>query len=488
MMSNHKIAIIDIGSNSVRLVVYQRLMRAPLIVHNEKLQCGLGASLQQTGRLDALGMTNAHAALGRFRLLLDGYGISEPILVATAAVREAEDGDDFLREVRQQYGYRVRLLSGEEEAILAAKGTIASVDKVHGVVCDLGGGSLELVEVARSRDVGQALSLPIGVLQLQHGTGASGGYKTIKKTVKQALEPHRTVLDAMKDETLYAVGGSFRTLAKLHMAQRKYPVRMLHHYRANAEELADFAGKIARMDADSVLLLPGASRRRAASIPYAANVLKRLIKWGAPKHVVFSSYGIREGLLLEALSADELAKDPLLEGARELAVHEGADPDYAALVYAWMEPLFEDESVRLQRLRRAACQLLSIPRYEISPFQADAEFFHMLKAPLVGLTHHARFLLALMAYHRFQFLAEIPLKRWEQMHISHEELTHARLVGTAFDLAWSLSGGIPSLLAQTKLDYDEGVVLLESDEQGMLASESGKKRMERLNRAMQMMV
>ena len=159
------VAVIDIGSNSLRLVVYDAPRRAAHTLLNEKVMCGLGRGLERTGRLNPEGVVQAKANLQRFVALARAAGAARIDVLATAAVRDAEDGADFVNDVEKRLSIRVRVLPGAEEGRLSALGVLAGIPDAAGVVGDLGGGSIELAAIGNGR-VGSVATLPIGPLRL----------------------------------------------------------------------------------------------------------------------------------------------------------------------------------------------------------------------------------------------------------------------------------------------------------------------------------
>src|SRR5918998_5198028 len=183
MVESDPVAIVDIGSNSIRLVVYDGLDRIPSVIFNEKVMAGLGESLSQSGALSEASQDRAVAALRRFALLAKQMGVKRARVVATAAVRDASNGAAFLKRVRAT-GFKPEVLSGEQEAMMAGQGVLSGIPEADGIVGDLGGGSLELVDVADGT-VRNKASLPFGVLRLD-GAGAKGE-KAVQKELQKAL-------------------------------------------------------------------------------------------------------------------------------------------------------------------------------------------------------------------------------------------------------------------------------------------------------------
>ncbi|HEY9215706.1 MAG TPA: Ppx/GppA family phosphatase, partial [Ancylobacter sp.] len=236
LVTGSPVAVIDIGSNSVRLVVYEHLSRSPTPIFNEKASCGLGREVATTKRLNPDAVEKALTALRRYRALCDRMGVGQLYVLATAAARDATNGPEFITACTAICRTEVELLSGKREAQLSALGILSGVHYANGVVGDLGGGSLELADV-HGHKIGSGVTFPLGGLALQDTSGRS--LKKADKIVKDTLtkEPH---LEHMKGRTFYAVGGTWRSLARLHMWQRGYPLHVMHGYLLPAKEALEF--------------------------------------------------------------------------------------------------------------------------------------------------------------------------------------------------------------------------------------------------------
>ena len=169
-----RVGVVDVGSNSVRMVVFDGAARSPAYFYNEKVMCGLGLGLAETGRLNPRGRERALAALRRFALLAEGMNMAPLTVVATAAVREAADGQEFSNEVLRETGLRLWVISGDEEARLSAQGVLLGWPDAKGIVCDIGGSSMELAQVGGGK-VGARATSPLGPFRLQQVQGGRGG-------------------------------------------------------------------------------------------------------------------------------------------------------------------------------------------------------------------------------------------------------------------------------------------------------------------------
>ena len=305
-----RVGIIDVGSNSIRLVVYERASRAPLPVFNEKVLCGLARGLDATGRLNPEGVEMALVNIDRFMILAHNMKVTTLDLVATAAVRDAVDGADFMREIASRPGIVAHTVSGQDEARFSAYGVICGMPDADGVMGDLGGGSLELAALGNGR-LGASSTLPVGPLRLM-----SSGRGDPKKSVVEAIESVRWLREE-QGKTFYAVGGAWRAFARLHMEQAGYPLHIIHQYEIPVDEARAVARLIAVQSAKSLEKMPGVSRRRVDTLPLACLALDRLLGVLKPRNVVFSAFGLREGFYYSRLSAAERARHPLIAFAEE---------------------------------------------------------------------------------------------------------------------------------------------------------------------------
>lgn len=356
-------AIIDIGSNSVRLVVYGGTMRAPVVVLNEKVVAQLGREIAETGRMPADSIELAMRGIRRFALLLEDLGVHDVETVATAAVREADNGPEFLEHVRA-LGFEPRLLSGEEEAGVSASGVIGAFPGAQGVVADLGGGSLELVRIEQGV-TDTATSLPLGTLRLgEYHDLADTKPGPMRKRLGMALK--KGGWGKPIDAPLFFVGGTWRALAVYAMDERKFPLSDPHGFELDAQEAALLARRVARASPDKLAKIPRLTSNRADVLPVAAVLLQALIKRLAPTRIHFSSWGLREGLLYGRLAPHQQAQDPLLAGVAHFVSHRGAPPQLAARIAGWTVEAVPTGAAGSERVRLAAT-MLALASIQIEP-------------------------------------------------------------------------------------------------------------------------
>ncbi len=448
------VAVVDIGSNSIRLVVYESVRRTPIPVFNEKVLCGLARGLNKTGMLSADGVKMALASLARFRALTDAMGIEQIDVVATAAVRDAKNGAEFVTAVRDRCNFDVRVIGGEEEARLSALGVISGIPDADGLMGDLGGGSVELVRVGNA-EPGEHVTLPLGPLRLIDA--ADGNISKARKLIDKQLTDLPWLAEA-KGKRFYPVGGAWRALARVHMAQTGYPLHVIHQYSIRAKSLLEFTELVGRLSANTLRKTPGVSRQRVEGLPYAAYLMQRLVELTGVDSVVFSAYGLREGCLYNRLSEEERSIDPLLSICHWQAERAGRRTSDGDFLYDWMSPLFPGESAREQRLRRAACYLADIGWAEHPDYRGEMVFQRILRHPTVGTDHPGRVFMALCAASRHSVLKKEMIREEAGTLLDPDDEARARAIGLAMRLGYTFSGGVISLLEQMQLRRDANVV------------------------------
>ncbi|MBV8978436.1 MAG: Ppx/GppA family phosphatase [Alphaproteobacteria bacterium] len=473
-MTGAPVAVVDIGSNSVRLVVYEGLTRAPATIHNEKSICAIGRDMVTTGRLHVQGMTMALEALARFRILADGLGAAIREAVATAAARDAQNGQEFIAKAEAAWGSPIRILAGEEEARLAAEGVLAGIPEADGLAADLGGGSLDMVSVKSGR-MGEAHTLPFGPLRLLDL--AKGNASKARDIVDEGLEKI-SGLRGLEKRGLYAVGGIWRSVARVDMDQHGYPLHVLQHYeipRSRALRLCDVLSVQSRKSLD---MMRSVSKRRAELLPYGAIVLERLLLATKADRIVVSAYGLREGLLHARLPQDERDKDPLIDFAAGTNKRMSRTPRHAEEMIAWLGPVFPDETAEMRRIRAAIC-LFSDMGWRLHPDdRAIGTYNLVLHAPFAGTDHRARALIAAATFHRYSGDEEIPRSLVvEDLLDRHDEQTALRL-GLAARLAFAVSASAEGELGHTRLRLTPTKLLLEVPRRReMIAGEPVAKRL-----------
>jgi exopolyphosphatase/guanosine-5'-triphosphate,3'-diphosphate pyrophosphatase len=447
-----RVGIIDIGSNSIRLVVYDGPRRIPSILFNEKVTAGLGKGLAATGALDPQAIDRAFVALDRFRLVADKIGVSTLHTVATAAVREASNGQDFLDRAAS-IGLEMTVLSGAEEAEMAGEGVIAAFPDADGIVGDLGGGSLELVRV-RAGEVHERTSFPLGVLRI--GEIRRRGPRALGQRVTRSFAESGWTGKG-QGLPFYLVGGSWRALARLVMHMTDYPLPIIHGFAMPPEAPARLVRALAHLDKARLKEVPGLSSSRAATLPDASALLAAVVAGLGSTRLVTSAYGLREGLLHRNLPPDVRDMDPLICATREEGRRIGRFPEHGDLLDAWIAPLFAGDADDDARFRHASCLLADVGWRAHPEFRAERGLETALHGNWVGIDARGRAMMAQALFTSFGADGEPDIVA---KLCSPDDRRHAYRWGLAMRLGQRLSGGVAGPLQQSAVTLDTETLAL----------------------------
>ena len=469
-------AVVDVGSNSVRLVLYRIEGRTVWTVYNEKVLAGLGRGQSATRRLNPQGIAEALVALRRFRALIDASRPDQIYVIGTAAVRDAVDGTDFVERVRTQCGLNLRVLTGAQEAHYAALGVVDGAPQSKGLVGDLGGASLELVRLTDGWPE-QGLTLPLGPFALTPVSGFDAGH--VRSAVVAQLRPHKTRLVA---DNLNVVGGAWRNLALLHMRVCNYPLEILHQFEIPRREALETTRFVSQQSRGSLEGIDGISRRRVDALPHAAVVLEALIEQLDLRTVTVSAYGLREGLLFEAMAPAVRNTDPLIDGCAALGARHDVAEALGAALQDWLQPAFSALEpcfgARDATLVAAACRLADLGAQLHPDHRADLVFEQVLRSPIPGMDHAERAFLACAVFGRHTASTTTPDGEIITRLLRPDRYKRARALGAAIRLGCDLSGRSPELLAHVSLDLTEQNVYLRPVTEWIpiLLSEQTRKR------------
>ena len=391
-----RVGVVDVGSNSVRLVVFDGAARSPAYFYNEKVMCALGRGLGESGALNPEGRVRALAALRRFALLAEAMGIAPLTAVATAAVRDAADGPDFRAEVERETGLRLWVIDGRQEARLSAQGVLLGWPGATGLLCDIGGSSMEMAEL-RGGVIGRRETSALGPLSLQR----EGGAKARRTAIDAGLERLAAAVGG-PGERIFLVGGSWRAISRLDMIRRDYPLAVLHEYTMSPEDARATVAWIGGRTVAELRALSGIGEARMSLVPLAAEVLDRLIPAFAPSDLAVSSYGIREGMLYEQMPAPLRARDPLIEAARFMESKDARMPGFGKALYRFLLPLWEGAPPERLRLIRAACLLHDVSWRAHPDYRSEVSFETATRSNLGGLSHPERVFLGAALAHRYK--------------------------------------------------------------------------------------
>jgi exopolyphosphatase/guanosine-5'-triphosphate,3'-diphosphate pyrophosphatase len=477
-----QVGLVDIGSNSVRFVVYDAVARAPMLKFNEKAMCGLGRGLKLDGNLGGAEIAETMRALGRYFGLARAMGLEALDVFATEAVRAAANGPAFVAEIEQRFGVKVAVLTGEAEGRYAGLGVVSHFPDAQGIAGDLGGASLELCELHPGEggdgEVGRAVTFPFGPLRKPEKLARKGDFRAVEPPIRAAFP------EGAAGGDFYAVGGAWRAFAKLAMARLGHQFRIVEGYTLDAQTAREIAEDVGRRDTLKAEDLANVPKRRQEGLPAAALVLAGTLAGLEPARVVFSAGGVREGRLFARLEPADRRRDPLVEAARRYGNVESRFGGVGAELVNWTAPLFPGETERAQRLRIAACHLSDVAWSTHPDYRGEYALDRVLHLPLPGLDHAARGWLALAVYARYRGDLERPLAR-EALALAGEASARALVLGHALQLAYRLSGASAHLIAASRLQPEvDRIALVLPDDGSLPLGEAVERRLETLARAL----
>ncbi|TPW31783.1 exopolyphosphatase [Martelella alba] len=445
------VSVVDIGSNSVRIVIYEGLSRSPTILFNEKVLCGLGRGIAVSGKMDEDGVERALKALKRFAALSRQAGAVKMYVLATAAAREASNGPGFISAAEAILGEEIRVLTGREEALYSAYGIISGFFEPDGIAGDLGGGSLELVDISGNAS-GQGITLPLGGIRLSELSEGSlvKARAFARKQVKKV-----EFLETGKGRIFYAVGGTWRNIARLHMEMTGYPLTMMQGYELPTETVLAFLDRIGEDEDQKDPAWSVISKNRRQLLPFGAIAMREVLNIMQPKSVCFSSQGVREGWLYSLLNVEEKRQDPLIVAAQQLAILRARSPRHASEIAEWTGRMVRrfgiEETVEEMRYREAACLLADISWRAHPDFRGPQSLNVIAHSSLVGITHPGRVFIALANYYRFEGLRDDHMTDGLVAITTPTFLERAKLLGGLLRVAYLFSASMPGIVGD--LDF-----------------------------------
>jgi len=466
----------------VRLVVFEGRGRNPIAIFNEKAVLRLGRGLATTGRLHEAGVAQGLRVMTRYNAIARAMGADPFEVLATAAVRDASNGPEFVAALEARMpGVPIRVLSGEQEAALSSAGVLCGIPEADGILADIGGGSLEVVRVGAGA-VPRAQSLGLGVIRL---SDRAEGDLARARTIADADLSTVPWLAEGEERDLYLVGGAWRALAQVQMYLASYPLHIVHHYTITRDAGRDLAALMLSSPRRVLERLPGAPRRRVEDLPFAATVLRRLLRQTGARRIVFSANGIREGWFMQQVPPEARAEDPLVALGHEIAARYGRDIRLPPALVDWTAPLFPDETAQQARLRAAACWMSDVGSQDHPDYRAEQAFFRVLRQPGVAMDHPSRAFLALTLALRYEAELDAPYLGTGRALLEPAAVGRAEILGSALRLAYSLSAGTPELLAGANLRVLPGRLTLRLAEgSGVFAGDPIQRRLARLGAAM----
>ncbi|MDX8433377.1 MULTISPECIES: exopolyphosphatase [Mesorhizobium] len=450
LQDRRPLSIIDIGSNSIRLVVYEGLARSPTVLFNEKMLAGLGRGIVSTGKLDPEAVTRSMEEFRRFRALSDQAGAEHMYVLATAAAREAVNGPDFIHRAEDVLKTEIRVLSGRQEAHYSALGVISGFHPANGIAGDLGGGSLELIDI-NGEAIGDGITLPLGGLRLQDM--AKNSLAQAQKIAREQLARAK-LLKGGQGRVFYAVGGTWRNLARLHMEMSNYPLGVMHHYEIPADSVLSFLKQVTKAEIEKVRGIEGVSKNRRSLLPYGAVVLQEIMAAMQPSKIVVSALGVREGFLYSLLDEAEQKADPLISAAEELALLRSRSVHHAHELVEWTGKAFAafgiDETGDEARYRHAACLLADIGWRAHPEYRGRQSLNIIAHASFIGVDHPGRAYLALAGAYRHDGIFNEGIAPEIKALAPPRILERARLLAAMMRVVYLLTAAMPGIMPRLK--------------------------------------
>jgi exopolyphosphatase / guanosine-5'-triphosphate,3'-diphosphate pyrophosphatase len=452
-MSSYLRAVIDIGSNAIRFVVYSGAERAPTPIYNEKASISLGKAVGEKGQIPKAIITEATKALTRFAKLSEAMDVKQRVTIATAAVRDASNGQEFLAEARLIMP-EIRLLTGDQEAMAGGHGILAEFPKANGIAADLGGGSLELIRLSNGV-LGDRISVPMGTMKLRAMDSIATSLAGLTKAVTGQL--------TAKADTLFLIGGAWRAMAKLDHFLTNHPLPLIANHCLEKSRLPDLLKNA--QDEELLKATKGIPQARLATLADAVALAKALAERFDSDRLIVTTSGIREGLLFGHLDEDIKRLDPVIESIRHETAGHWRFAGFGDALFEWIKPLQLADTGRDQILLHAAC-CFADTAWAIQP---DFRPIHAARLALDGLWH------GLLLEERIQiayatFIACGGKTGWPDaldIYVRPDRLRRAHNWGLSMRLAKRLSAGVPDLLTKSSIAQIEGNV--------SLAYESGER-------------
>lgn len=458
-----KIGIIDLGSNSARLVIVNLFTDGHFMVIDElKESVRLGQDMERDGFLKPARVAETIKTLKMFRKLCDASGVTRIIAVATEAVRRAKNQRSFLDEIQSSCGIKIRVLSAEEEAVFVYRGVINTMDVPKGIVLEIGGGSTKIVYYNR-RNMLNYVTLPFGAVTLT-GLFSGDGLKPEQQAEKieefftEQLKQVEWLKDVDPDVQMMGVGGSFRNLFKISKMVHKYPLDSVHNYKMQVEDFLPVYDMIKVLDLDKKKKIKGLSAERADILPAALAVIKSFIIYLGVESFTFSGAGLREGIMFNQalpMTVEKPVADVLNYSLTTLVKYYDCDEKHVEHVVNLSIQLFKQLRV-LHKFPRQYLRILKVAAMlhdcgeRIKYYNHQRHSWYMiLNSTLYGVTHRDIVLAAFTACcHKKEDINMADWARYKDI-VSEDDLEVVKKLGVMLRIAESLdrahAGSIKSI-------------------------------------------
>lgn len=473
MPTNRRIGIIDIGSNSIRLVIYEFLpTQAYRVIGEFKQSARLSQLIGEDNELPANAILSLIDTMKHFKQICDAYSVTELRAAATAAVRNASNSAQIIDSLRRESGLEVELLSGDDEARIGFLGMIHALDIPDGMLVDIGGGSTE-VTFFRDRQLVRSVSFPFGAVNTTRRFSSDGNFTpeqihAIRDMVLQAVDQEPWIKEH-PGIPLIGLGGTIRSLSKISQKKKKYSHPVTHNYPMSADEMEELASTLPATPASKRKKVDGLSKDRYDIIVPGLIILHTLFTAAGASHYVISGAGLRDGLFHESFLSEpgesSSGESPLERSVSNLlGLHSTAPRKHLEQVAAHALQLYDSLpgtsglDAKIRRLLHAAALLYRIG-VSLNYYQfAKHSFTLITQARLDGLTHRETLLVAAIASFKTRSRAHLTYVQYKDILLESDEELIVRL-GTLLQLAIALDSSetqsIASMQARVNEEGDE---------------------------------
>lgn len=405
-----RIAIIDVGSNSARLVITQIYKNGAYnMVYNQKEALRLSQKVDKQGLLTPEAFADTLECMRSFASMCKLFNVDKVVAVATAAVRNAKNGKELTTLVEQETGINLHILTGKMEAYISYLGVINTVNVKDGIIFDLGGGSTELV-LFRDRKIVESVSLPFGCVNLTTMFNTKDKMPaTVFSDISYLVISRLDKLQWLKNASLplIGVGGTARTMAKIEQKKQKYPASKIHNFQFSTQAFKATFNLLRDTSLDQRRKISGLSNDRSDIILAGSSVIQCLLEATGSKKVVISGCGLREGLFLDYYSKKEklpvIAKDILEESTRNILLLYSTDIKHSEHITSLALTMFDawksihGLNVSWRKLLKTAAMLHDIG-ITINYYSHARHSAYMIEnARLFGLTQKEQLIAAVIA-------------------------------------------------------------------------------------------
>lgn len=475
-----KIAIIDLGSNSARLVLVNILEGGYFMVFDElKESVRLGQDMEKDGFLKPTRVAQTIKTLKMFRRLCDANRVDKIFAYATAAVRRAKNQKSFLDEVGVTCGIKLKVLSQDEEAQLVYTGVINSMDVPKGLVVDIGGGSTQLIYYNRKHLLAQ-VTLPFGAVTLtdlfkNEDLSPEQLFEKINSYVREQIEGIEWLNELDPDTQLIGVGGSFRNLGKISRLLSKYPLDVAHNYHIKTESFHAICDTIKKMELDQTMKIKGLSSGRADIFPSALAAIKAVTDKIPFNEIIISGSGLREGAMFRyavSTTAERPITDVLGYSLNTLVRYYGENISHVEHVYNLSMQLFKQLKV-LHKLPRAYIKVLRVASILHDVGQHIKYYDHhkhsaytILNSTLYGVSHREIIMASFVAWaHRKNDISNNDLLKFKNV-LTEEDVDAVRKLGVILRIAESFDRSMSGMVKGVNCDVLGDSVIMKIETEG----------------------